>query len=56
MDESTILAPDGTLAKKASKACPRCGSGPERRVPSAGFGVPHPVCTKCGHEFLGERA
>lgn len=35
----------------ASDACPGCGAGKDRRVPSAGFGTPHEVCEKCGHEF-----
>ena len=37
-------------------SCPRCGSGPERRVPSSGFGDSrHPVCGQCGYDFHGER-
>lgn len=39
----------------ADARCPRCGAGPEARVASAGFGEPHPVCSKCGYEFVGGR-
>lgn len=39
---------------RPDRRCPRCAAGPERRVASAGFGVAHPVCTRCGHEFVGE--
>lgn len=35
--------------------CPACGAGPEKRVASAGFGVAHPVCGRCGCEFPAER-
>jgi ribosomal protein S27AE len=38
-----------------SKACPRCGSGPDKRAASGGFGLPHPVCTRCGYEWHGEQ-
>lgn len=51
-----LVGADGKPARRReSKVCPRCGAGPEKRTASAGFGEPHPVCTKCGHEFLGER-
>lgn len=55
--EPVIVAPDGRPARTVAGAgpCPRCGAGPERRVPSGGFGDPHPVCAKCGHDFHGER-
>lgn len=43
------------LAREDAKRCPRCGAGPEKRVASAGFGDPHPVCSRCGFEWLGER-
>ena len=33
------------------KACPGCGSPPDKRMLSAGFGQPHDVCIRCGHEF-----
>lgn len=52
---SPILDPSGQPARRpASQDCPRCGKGPERRVASAGFGEPYPICGACGHEFLGE--
>ncbi len=41
-------------SRRDARRCPRCGTGSERRVASAGFGLPHPVCGRCGHEFLGE--
>ena len=37
-----------------ARNCPRCGAGGTRRVASAGFGSPHPVCGRCGHEFISE--
>lgn len=50
-----LVRPDGQPLKAASRDCPRCGAGPDRRVPSAGFGEPVPVCAKCGWAFTGER-
>ena len=51
-----ILDANGKPARQAaSKVCPQCGAGPDLRVPSAGFGVPHPVCGRCGHEWPAER-
>lgn len=35
----------------ASDACPRCGAGPDMRVPSAGFGTPTETCRLCAWEF-----
>lgn len=39
--------------------CPTCRASRDRRVPSSGFGEPHDVCGKCGHDFdewtLGDR-
>lgn len=47
-----IVDPHGQPARAAVRAdCPRCGATPERRVVSAGFGVPHDVCGVCGHDF-----
>ena len=40
--------------RRERRRCPQCGAGPERRVASAGFGLPHPVCGKCGHEWCSE--
>jgi len=34
----------GKPARQASKACPKCGAGPEKRIASGGYGTPHPVC------------
>lgn len=51
-----ILDDQGQPARRpASKLCPQCGAGPDARVPSAGFGEPHPVCGRCGHEWTAER-
>lgn len=38
-------------AAPAKDECPQCKAGPERRGPSAGFGKPHLICLKCGHDF-----
>ncbi len=35
-------------------ACPQCSAGPDKRVPSGGFGRPHPVCGDCGYEWTDE--
>ncbi len=51
-----LLDAQGQPARRpASRLCPRCGAGPDRRVKSAGFGEPHPVCGQCGYDFHGER-
>lgn len=34
--------------------CPRCGAPPSKRVASAGFGQPYPICASCGYEFTDE--
>lgn len=45
-------APIGRAAGASRPPCPRCGAGPEKRIPSAGFGrAIHDVCQTCGHEF-----
>lgn len=36
------------------RRCPRCAADPSRRVASAGFGHPHPVCGRCGYEWVNE--
>ena len=43
-----------TATRRDARRCPQCGAGPERRVASAGFGLPHPVCNRCGHEWFSE--
>jgi hypothetical protein len=49
-----ILDAQGQPIRTATtEACPRCGAAPDTRVPSAGFGTPHPVCP-CGFEWLDE--
>jgi ribosomal protein L37AE/L43A len=42
-------------ARAESKVCPRCRLGEDRRVASCGFGDAIPICSRCGHEFVGER-
>lgn len=54
MEKPTIVLTDPKPLPKDEK-CPGCRAGKERRVPSCGFGVPHPICGQCGHEFVGER-
>lgn len=53
MEESLLLGPDGKPVSSQDvflAPCPKCGEGPNKRVPSGGFGEPHYVCI-CGHEF-----
>jgi uncharacterized protein (DUF983 family) len=52
-EPSKILGPDGKRPARAavSDDCPKCQAGPEKRVLSGGFGEPHDVCSKCGHDF-----
>jgi len=51
MISTVILGPDGKPAQKdLHTSCPQCGSGPERRIPSSGFGTPYFICF-CGYEF-----
>ena len=53
---AVLLDPAGRPARSPRTAlCPRCGAGPDQRVASSGFGDPHPVCRRCGHEWTGER-
>lgn len=55
MNAAPILVDAAGRPVRASDAtrCPK-GHGPEDRVASSGFGEPHPVCKRCGYEFLGE--
>lgn len=49
---TVIVDAQGKPARQAaSKACPGCGAGPERRGPSSGFGQAMTICLKCGHDF-----
>jgi len=46
-----IVGPDGKPVQSDRFApCPKCGSGPDRRIPSSGFGLSYLICF-CGHEF-----
>lgn len=52
---NAILDANGKPARKAvSRNCPRCAAGPESRIASGGFGIPHPVCAGCGYEWVQE--
>lgn len=55
---SGLVDVDGKPLRRRPKsdACPRCRAGAEKRVPSAGFGKPHPVCGACGYDFDEEEA
>ena len=61
-DTPVIVGPDAKpLRKPKDTSCPgvlpsgfRCGAGPDKRIASGGFGIPHPVCRVCGHEWHGE--
>jgi len=49
--DSQIVGVDGKPVQSERFApCPKCGQGPNVRVPSAGFGEPYLICP-CGHEF-----
>ena len=50
--DRAIVLTDKPLPK--SDKCPRCGAGVDQRRASAGFGAPHPVCGRCGHEWFEE--
>lgn len=55
IDPADCLADASGRPIRASKGhCPRCGAPPTKRVASAGFGQPHPICIVCGYEFIGE--
>ena len=51
---SHILDAKGRPMPPRSDKCPQCGSGKDKRTASAGFGVAHPVCSTCGHEWFDE--
>ena len=55
-DEPRVVLTDPTPLRRATDQCPECRSGADRRVPSAGFGLPHDVCSRCGHEFSLEES
>lgn len=56
LDGAPVLVDaSGRPARRAADtACPRCSALAEKRVASGGFGVPHPICSVCGHEWLDE--
>lgn len=51
---NVILNPQGQPARTTTTDCPQCGAGKEKRCASSGFGLPHPVCSRCGYEWIGE--
>ncbi len=52
---SPILNASGQPARTATTtACPQCGSGPDQRQASGGFGIRRPVCTRCGWKWDDE--
>ena len=40
------------MRQAVTKDCPVCHG--TKRVASAGFGEPHPVCATCGYDFFDE--
>ena len=49
--QNIILGPDGKLVQSERvKPCPKCGRGPDARVPSGSFGDIYLICP-CGKEF-----
>ena len=50
----TLIRPDGRALRPSQGRCPRCGAPPSDRVASSGFGVPYPICSRCGYEFTGD--
>lgn len=51
-EQFVILGPDGQPARLSKTArCPQCGAGPDQRVPSSGFGIPHDLCQACGYDL-----
>lgn len=55
MDAPQIVLTDAVRRVPKDDRCPTCGAPEEDRVPSAGFGQPHPVCKRCGHRFTETR-
>jgi len=46
-----IVDAHGKPARQASKACPGCGAGVDKRVASCGFGPIGTLCSRCGYDF-----
>ena len=51
-----IVLTDASSSKRVVLDCPQCGDDTSRRVKSSGFGEPHDVCGKCGHEWSREES
>jgi hypothetical protein len=53
VSEPQILGLNGQPLQSRAKPtrCPTCGASADKRVLSGGFGEPHDVCARCGHEF-----
>lgn len=56
MSDPTILGSSGKPLPPVPTSCPSCGADKSKRVKSAGFGEPHDVCGKCGHEWSREES
>jgi rubredoxin len=55
METPIILTDPREVRTPDDGTCPGCGAPEADRVPSAGFGRPHPVCKRCGHRFTGAK-
>lgn len=42
------------IDRTRSKQCPQCGAAESKRTKSSGFGIAHPVCSRCGYEWMDE--
>lgn len=51
-DAPRVVLTDPAPLRKADTRCPSCRADKDRRVLSAGFGIPHDVCGQCGYEFV----
>ena len=51
---TSLIDEHGRPLHRSMGRCPRCGAPPADRVASSGFGVPFPICRRCGYEFTGE--
>ena len=55
MEKLTILDVRGEpMRSSETDLCPQCGADPGQREPSSGFGVAHPMCARCGFEWVRE--
>lgn len=54
-ERKVLLTDPKDLPKSTTCPNPTCRAGADKRIASAGFGTPHPICGRCGHAFVGER-